>query len=129
MAKEKENKFVAELKPMAMGVAGGIAGGYVTTMIEKQPFANKMGEFTAVIPAIAGVLLGAIFPKYKEIGRGMAVVAGTELLQNGISKGTNFVAKKETDNVNINKSPHDTSMNSTDSSTSNSDANVEPEVR
>jgi hypothetical protein len=92
------------IKPVAIGIAGGTAGSYVTSLIEKQSFASSLGEYSALPTAIAGVVLAALLPKFEDFGKGMSIVAGVEIAQS-------LMGKALPSNAAVNYVPSDVPLN------------------
>ena len=81
-------KFLANIQKDGMDVAAGIAGGAIGRVLtnkvgDKLPLLKDKPKLRPAAAFVAGLLaMGASKGMPRELGRGMAIVAGTDLLGN-----------------------------------------------
>lgn len=76
-------KHMANIQDPALAVAGGVAGNFITTQLEKQKFMQGFSQYTPVATVLLGTL-GYLFaknPMIKAFSLGMVAVGGTETVE------------------------------------------------
>jgi hypothetical protein len=82
-----KSSILNNIKSIAIGSAGGYVGGMVTTAIEG--FGLKLGVYSPLVTLGVGAVVKSMVknPLIQDFAEGMAIAAGTEMLQSLTSGG------------------------------------------